>query len=462
MNEYAETFAAQRNFYDSGATLKIDFRIAQLQKLLAAIKQHEQALYAAIATDLNKTAFETFETELSMAYKDIEYFIKKLPTLAKPKKLKTNQLNFPAKTWLRAHPYGQAYIVSPWNYPFQLTLVPLAACIAAGNTAIIKPSELSPNCSAVMTQLLNHVFAHEYIKSFEGDAETSNAILKNHFDKVFFTGSTAVGAMVATACAAYLPSISLELGGKSPCIVLKSANIKEAAKKIIWGKLLNSGQSCVAPDYILVQAEVKAELMEAMQQEARTRYGEHTHQNADLPKIINERHYQRIKNLIPQKGVVFGGEFDDDSHKIDFTLIDEVSVDDAIMQSEIFGPLMPVMAFNSLDEVLPIVRQHKNPLALYVFSEDKNQQEFLTANINFGGCTINDTMVHASNANAPFGGVGASGTGAYHGKAGFDDFSHYKPILRKSSLPIFDAPIRYVPYTEKKFKALKKIMAMLS
>lgn len=461
MSQYAPIFNAQRAYFYEGHTLSVDFRLSQLEKLLAVVSANEARCYEAIGKDLQKSPFETYETELAMLYNDIHYFLKNLPKLAKTRKLGTNWLNFPAKTTTRPHPFGQACIIGPWNYPLQLVLIPLATAIAAGNTVILKPSELSPHCSGLIEELINKTFNPEYIKVIQGDAAVTTEILANPFDKVFFTGSTAVGSIITQNCAPYLPSITLELGGKSPCIVTANANIKEAAKKIVWGKLLNSGQTCIAPDYLLVEERVKADLLKALKKEATKRYGEHTHTSKDVSKIINARHYQRLVDLIPSQNVIFGGQHDEGSLKIDFTIIDHVQPEDKIMQSEIFGPLFPVQTFTKLTDVLPIVRQNADPLALYLFSDDKGEQKLITENLNFGGCTINDVIMHVTNPYAPFGGVGASGTGAYHAKHGFDDFSHHKPVLHKSSKALFDVPLRYAPYSARKFKMLKKVMTWL-
>lgn len=462
MQDYTSIFNSQRAFFNTGATLDVAFRIEQLTKLKQAIQNNEAKLYEAIAKDLNKSELETYICEIALFYKDVDLLIKKLPALAKTKKIKTNILNAPAKTTLRAHPYGQACIISPWNYPYQLTFMPLAASIAAGNTSVIKPSELSSHCTPLMAEILNQTFASDYVHCIEGGVDETTALLKNPFDKIFFTGSTQVGASIVKATADYLPSLTLELGGKSPCIVFDDANIKQAAKKIVWGKMLNSGQSCTAPDYILVQESVKNDLIQAMIKEATARYGKSTLTSDDVPCIINERHYQRLKNLIPDENVVFGGHYDDEKRKIDFTLVDNITPDHPLMQSELFGPMMPVICFKDMDAVLSVVRKNPNPLALYVFTESQSVSDSITSTLNFGGATLNDTMVHVTNPNVPFGGVGASGVGAYHGVHGFNDFSHFKPVMKKSSLALLDIPLRYAPYTKFKLKQLKRIMSFLN
>jgi len=445
----------QREFFNGGKTKDIGFRIDKLKILRKVIIENEKEIMEALKKDLNKSPFESYETEIGLVLEEIKFTIKHLSDWAKPKKVKTPMTQFLSASYVYSEPYGVILIMSPWNYPFQLAIAPLIGSIAAGNCSIIKPSEYSPHTSTMIDKLIKENFDESYITIVRGGREANKTLLDEKFDYIFFTGSVPVGKIVMEAASKHLTPVTLELGGKSPCIVDDTANIDLAAKRIVWGKLLNAGQTCVAPDYLLVQSRVKNELISKMQKYITQFYGVSICSNFDYPKIINEKHFNRLLNLMRSGNVVFGGEYNDKTYHIAPTIIEGVTWQSPIMQEEIFGPLLPVIEFENLSEAVSEVNKHPKPLALYLFTNDMVKERYVINNTSFGGGCINDTIVHLATPYMSFGGVGDSGMGGYHGKTSFDTFSNKKSILKKSN--IIDIPLRYAPY-KNKLKLLKKIM----
>lgn len=446
----------QREFYNTNATLSYEFRKHALEKLYEGVKKHEEAIKAALFIDLNKASGEAYLSEIGVTLKEIRYLLKHLRKLMKNQKKKTEITNFPAKSFVSPHPYGVTLIMSPWNYPIYLTLGPLAGALAAGNTVIIKPSNYSPKTSDAIETLIQDTFTDKYVAVVKGGREENQDLLKQKFDYIFFTGSTNVGKVVMTEAAKNLTPVSLELGGKSPTIVTKDANIDLAAKRIAFGKLINVGQTCVAPDYVLVDKDVEIDFIERITEYIKEFVGEDPVSSPDYGKIINEKHFKRLLGLIDEKKVVFGGKSNSETLKISPTILKAVTVEDAIMQEEIFGPILPIITYGALDEAIDIVKAKPHPLALYLFTNSKDVQTKVLDNCQFGGGCINDTIMQVASDYLPFGGVGDSGMGAYHGKASFDTFSHYRSIIKKSNL--IDLPIRYSPIDQKKENLIKKVL----
>lgn len=446
----------QRKFYNSNITKDVDYRIKALKKLKEVIIKNEEYITEALKKDLNKSSFESYMCEIGMALNAIAYTLKNIRKWTKIKKVKANLANFPAKSFIIPESYGVTLIISPWNYPFLLSVEPLVSAIAAGNTAIIKPSEYSPNTSKMLVDIISETFESEYVAVIEGGIEESNELLNQKFDYIFYTGGTAVGKIVMEKAAKNLTPVTLELGGKSPCIVDESANIDLAAKRIVFGKILNAGQTCVSPDYVLVNSKVKQELIINIKKYIKEFLGENPIQNEDYPKIINEKHFERITGLLENENIIYGGKVDKALLKIEPTLIDNQKLESTIMNEEIFGPILPIISFEKIDEVIQIINKKEKPLALYLFTNDKKVENRILKEISFGGGCINDTIMHLASETLPFGGVGNSGMGAYHGKYGFDTFTHYKSILKKSNL--IDVPMRYHKYTDKKLKLVKKFL----
>ncbi|MBR2465372.1 MAG: aldehyde dehydrogenase [Clostridia bacterium] len=453
-SEISALLDGQRKYYASGATIPVKFRIEQLKKLYSSVKAHADEISDALMADLGKSRHESFLCEIGLSLSEIGYMIKHVKKFARPKKVRTPLAQFAAKSFTQAVPYGNTLIMSPWNYPFLLTVDPLATAIAAGNTAIVKPSAYSPNTSRVIEKIVAECFSSEYVCVVTGGREENSALLLQKFDMVFFTGSQAVGKEVLRKCAEHLTPAVLELGGKSPCIVDKSADIKLAARRIVFGKYLNCGQTCVAPDYILCESSVKDSFIKEAVNEIKRQYGERPLENPDYGKIINEKHFDRLIGLIDREKVVFGGETDADACRIAPTVMDGVTNDDAVMGEEIFGPIMPILTFDDFDALVTELKAKDKPLALYLFTNNKKQIERVTKELSFGGGCINDVIIHLATSNMGFGGVGESGMGAYHGRVGFDAFSHTKSIVNKRTW--IDLPIRYQPYKSKLYKKLAK------
>lgn len=455
MVEIKEILKNQKTYFESSITKDVNFRIEKLKLLRSAILEYEDRILEALKLDLNKAPFEAYTTEIYLTLEEIKYSIKNLPKWGKPKKVQTSITSFGAKSYIVHEPYGVCLIMSPWNYPFQLSVAPLIGAIAGGNCSFLKLSEYSPNTSRVIMKMLKQYFEDDYIYVIEGNPEINTSILNEKFDYIFFTGSVHVGKIVMNAAAKNLTPITLELGGKSPCIVDKSADIFLAAKRIVWGKFVNVGQTCVAPDYLFVHREVKDKLIDEMQKIIIKFYGDNPLENEDYPKIINEKHFSRLINLLDSQKVIFGGKHDKNTLKIQPTLVSDVDWDSPIMKEEIFGPLLPIFEYRDLSDVIARIKSFAKPLALYLFTRDKNIENIILNSISFGGGCINDTIMHIATVNMPFGGVGESGLGSYHGEATFNAFSHKKTILKQTTL--FDIALRYPPYGDK-LKWLKRML----
>jgi aldehyde dehydrogenase (NAD+) len=451
---YADILQQQKIFFNSHATKDLDFRKAQLQKLKKVVKSNEKLLYDAIYQDFGKSEFETFGTEISFIYKDIDYYLKNLKSFAKPKNVLTNIVNQMGSSKIVFEPLGNCLVIGAWNYPYQLTLTPVIAAIAAGNTCMIKPSELPENTMKAMAKLINENFDAQFLYVIEGGVEETTAILKLRFDKIFFTGSPRVGKIVYKAAAEHLTPVTLELGGKSPAFVTEKADLQIAAKRIVWGKFINAGQTCVAPDYLYVAENIKAKFLKVLIEEIKKR--NYTDNVDHYCKIINERNFDRLEKMIDREKVVFGGETNREKRYISPTVLDNVTWDDAVMQEEIFGPILPILTYKNLETAMQTVVEGEKPLSAYLFSNDAKEQELFTEKLSFGGGCINDTLMHLSNDRLPFGGVGNSGIGHYHGKFGFIAFSHQKAILKKSNY--LEPELKYPPYSDAKLNILKKLL----
>ena len=454
-----KTVELQKKYFLTGQTRDVSFRKEALKKVLVWIKNNQQIVEDALLHDLNKTAFEAFVTEIGMVTEEIKTILPKIAKYSKTQKVKSVISQFPSKNYIMNEPYGIVLIMSPWNYPFQLSLLPLVDAIAAGNCVILKPSNYAAAVSNVLVKLVEACFPPEYVSIFLGGHEVNSCLLEQKLDYIFFTGSPKVGKIVMEAAAKNLTPISLELGGKSPCIVENSADIDLSAKRIIWGKGLNAGQTCVAPDYVLVQKEKYTEFVESCKKWIKCFWGEHSEKNSQFPKIISDRHFERLQNLV--KGASFGGSCIPETRSIEFSLfIDNLEkpclLKSALMEEEIFGPILPIIPFESIAEAKEIVLSKSKPLALYLFTKSADVEKDILSGISFGGGCVNDTIIHLSNPNLPFGGVGNSGMGRYHGKYGFETFSHKKSILKKSCL--IDLSFRYPPYTEKNLKTTKHFL----
>ncbi len=436
----------QRQFYKSGATIPVKFRMEQLKKLYIAIKKYENEINIALKTDLGKSNFEGFMCECGMALSEISYMIKQVKRFARKKRVHTPLAQFASHSYKQPVPYGNTLIMSPWNYPFLLAVDPLADAIAAGNTAIVKPSAYSPATSNIVKKIIEECFEEEYVAVVTGGRAENTALLEQKFDFVFFTGSQAVGKEVLRHTANYLTPAVLELGGKSPCIVDSSADIKLAAKRIVFGKYLNCGQTCVAPDYIMCERNVKDEFIAEVIKQIKIQYGDNPLDNKDYGKIINEKHFSRLCKLIDKSKVVAGGEININTCQIAPTVMDNVTEGDAVMGEEIFGPIMPILTFDDFDAVVDSLKDKDKPLALYLFTSNKKHIKRVTTELSYGGGCINDVIIHLATTEMGFGGVGESGMGSYHGKAGFDAFSHYKAIVDKKTW--IDLPMRYQPYNK--------------
>ncbi|WP_243556421.1 aldehyde dehydrogenase [Priestia megaterium] len=433
MNNYQELTKKQLSFFNSGKTKDVAFRIKTLKKLRELVVRHEEDILKAVKADLNKPEMEAKRAEVGLVLSEIDFAVENLAEWAAPKEVETPSTHAGAKSYIYQDPYGLALVIAPWNYPFQLAVSPVVGAIAAGNCVVLKPSELTPHTSSLLAKMINENFPEEYLTVVEGEVETSTALLKENFDYIFFTGSTMVGKIVAEAAAKHLTPVTLELGGKSPTIVHEDANIEEAAKRIARGKFANAGQTCVAPDYILVQRNVKDELLANLKEVVTNTYGEDVSQNLDFPHVVSEKHFDRLSSFLTNGDIVFGGKTDRSRLFIEPTVLDNISWEDNVMQDEIFGPILPVIVYDEISEVIQAIVKRPKPLALYLFSEDEAVQDHILNSVSFGGGSINDTINHMTSHYLPFGGVGDSGMGAYHGKASFDTFSHAKSILKRSN-----------------------------
>lgn len=452
--DFYKILESQRMFFNTQKTKDIRFRKIYLEKIRDVILNNEALLYQAIEDDFGKSKFDTFTTEISFVLKDIDYYLKNLNSLARPKKVRTNLANQWGSSKIYSDPLGCTLVIGAWNYPYQLSLSPMVTAIAAGNTCIIKPSEVAENTMKAMAKIINENFPPEYIHVLEGGVEETTEILKLKFDKIFFTGSTKVGKIVYEAAAKNLTPVTLELGGKSPAIVTSTADFDVAAKRIIWGKFLNGGQTCVAPDYILVDEKVKDSFLDALKS-----YIQKFDYRSDSPhytKIINARNFDRLVKMINPEKVFFGGNYEAEKRFIEPTIMHNISWEDAAMQEEIFGPILPVLTFNNFNEALMMINEHEKPLSAYLFTDNSDEKESFVNKISFGGGCINDVIMHLSNDNLPFGGVGNSGIGSYHGKYGFQTFSHQKSVLDRATWG--EPDLKYPPYTEDKMKWIKRLL----
>ena len=433
----------------------LSFRKETLIQLLNAIVIHEDEIIEALYDDFKKPAFEAVLTETNYVITELKDTIKNLSKWAKPKKVFPSILNFPSTDFIYKEPYGKVLIIAPWNYPFQLALCPMIAAVAAGNQVVVKPSELTPKTSAVIRKIIEKIFHINHVECIEGGLEVSQKLLAERWDYIFFTGSPTVGKIIAKAAAENLTPVTLELGGKNPCIIDETANLKLAAKRIVWGKFINAGQTCIAPDYILIQKDMKSHFIAYLKTEITKAYGENPALSPDFARIINTKNWLRLANLIEEEKVIFGGQTDIENNYIAPTLIEENDMESLLMKEEIFGPLLPILSYEKEEDIKTIISKFEKPLALYVFSENKRFSEKIIKQYSFGGGCINDTVVHFSNKRLPFGGVGHSGIGAYHGRLSFDTFSHKKSIVKKANW--LDIPLRYAPYNDK-LKSIKKIL----
>ncbi|WP_414623354.1 aldehyde dehydrogenase [Calothrix sp. CCY 0018] len=454
---FAETIHNQRDFFQTGKTKDIPFRIQQLKTLKHAIIDHEAAIFNALKADLNKPLEESFTAEIVLVVKEIQYAIKNIKNWNKPKKAQIPWQFIPASAKIYPEPLGVVLIIGAWNYPFQLVIAPLIGAIAAGNCAIIKPSEIASQTSNLIFEIFEKYFDKSYLAAIEGGVETSQHLLAEKFDHIFFTGGNAVGKIVMEAAAKQLTPVTLELGGKSPCIVDTDIDIKIAARRITWGKFFNAGQSCLAPDYLLVDRKIKNNLLDEIKQCLQEFYGENPAKSPDYARIINQKQFDRLVNYLKDlkdAKIIIGGETTSEERYIAPTVIDSVSWEDAVMQEEIFGPILPIIEFTDIKEAVNIVNSQPKPLALYLFSQNKTLQKQIIRETVFGGGCINHILIHYTVPSLPFGGTGNSGIGSYHGKAGFDTFSHYKSVLKKPFL--LDVKLLYPPY-EGKLSLLRRI-----
>lgn len=447
MNRFENIVARQRVYFRNGHTLPVSFRVAQLHTLQNEVKKRHADIEAALEADLKRNHFESFFAETLLILTTLKNAINNTARWASPKRICPSILNFYSSDKIIPEPYGISLIISPWNYPFLLSLSPLVAAISAGNCAVLKPSELSPASSAILAEIICSAFPEEYVAVIQGDADTAHTLLEHEFDKIFFTGSARVGSLVLQAAAKYITPVTLELGGKSPCIITESADLPVTSRRIIWGKMLNAGQTCVAPDYILVPRPKRDELISQLVESISAFYGKDIRRNPDFPRIINEKNHARLISYLDSDKVVWGGEHDCEDLYFGPTIMVDVAWEDRVMAEEIFGPILPVITYDSLEEVIERVNARGKPLALYLFTNDKKQIEMLWSRCRFGGGCVNDTLSHFINGRLPFGGVGNSGMGSYHGKWGFDTFSHYKSLAHRAVRP--DIPLRYPPYSNK-------------
>lgn len=452
--DYLSIFNAQKEFYKSHQTVSVSFRKENLKKLKKILIANEERLCAAIYKDFRKSAFDTYANELSMLYAEIDFFVKNLSRLCKPQKVTINLANMPGSNYIYKEPYGNTLIIGAWNYPYQLTLLPVVTAIAAGNTCIIKPSELPENTMKLMAELINENFPPEFLYVVQGGISETTEILKYPYDKIFFTGSPKVGKIVYEAAAKNLTPVTLELGGKSPLIITQSADIDVAVKRLVWGKFLNAGQTCIAPDYLLVEKSIQPKVLEKLKEKLEAfNYADGAEH---YTSIINKRNFDRLTALIDPQKIFYGGKSNEESLYISPTILENVLWTDAVMLEEIFGPILPVLTYDNFEETLDKINRMEKPLSAYLFSnDDKEKEQFLTR-LSFGGGCINDVIMHVTNPRMPFGGVGNSGMGSYHGVYGFDTFSHSKSIVKKA---LWGEPnLRYPPYTATKLNLIKKVV----
>ena len=444
----AEILKSQKTLFNTNVTKDVKYRITMLKVLKKILKENESKLYEAIYKDFKKSEFETYATELGFLFHEIDIAIKSLKKWAKPKWVMGDFANFPSRSYIVPEPLGSVLVIGAWNYPYQLSLAPAIAAIAAGNTVVLKPSEIAPHTSQAMAEMINGAFLESYFCVVEGGIAETTEILEHRFDKIFFTGSTSVGRIVYQVAAKHLTPVVLELGGKSPTFVLKNADIKVAAKRIAWAKFLNAGQTCIAPDYILLHESIKDEFVEALRAEIASQFSDLEGEN--YVQIINERNFDRLHKLADK-------ELKSDKSKrlIEPTILEDVRWEDSVMSDEIFGPILPIITFGELEEAIAKVKEREKPLACYIYTSCEDRAWHIIRELSFGGGAVNDSIMHLTNSRLPFGGVGASGMGSYHGKYGFDAFTHYKSVLYKGTL--FETSLKYAPYKSWKLNFMKMI-----
>jgi len=445
----------QKKFFKTGQTKSVSIRIEALKALKKEIINRENDITEALYKDFKKPAFETYITEISVVLSELDLMLKNIKSWSKPKRVTPALMNFPSSEYIYSEPYGVTLIISPWNYPFQLAIAPLIDAIAAGNTVILKPSELTPNTSNLLEDIIKNVFKEEHATVVQGDADTASALLNLKWDYIFFTGSVNVGKIVAKAAAPNLTPVTLELGGKNPCIVDDTCDIKLTAKRIVWGKFLNAGQTCIAPDYILIEATKKQAFYEAIKEEITAAYGDNPELSKDYTRIVNQKNLKRLVELLENQKLIVGGNYNENDNYLAPTILDEPNLESEVMKDEIFGPILPVITYSNFSEIELIINNYPKPLALYVFSNHKAFKDKIIDTFSFGGGVTNDTIIQFTNHKLPFGGVGDSGIGAYHGKDSFKTFSHQKAIVKKGNW--LDLPFRYAPYGDK-LKTLKKLL----
>lgn len=455
MNEIVKS---QKEFFKTGQTKGLAFRLEQLKKFKRAMVENEPHFNDAIYSDFKKGPFDTYATEMALIFHELDLVIKNLKRWSKPIRTRTNLPNLPGKSVIMPEPYGTVLVIGAWNYPYQLSLVPAISALAAGNTVVIKPSELASNTSRVMAQVLNKTFDATVLYVQEGGVTETTELLENRFNKIFFTGSTPVGKIIYQAAAKNLTPVTLELGGKSPAFILPDTQLDVTAKRIVWGKFLNAGQTCVAPDYLLVHEKIVEPFIDLLSKYIIAFYGTDAQNSESYIRIINSRNFDRLISLIEPSKIAIGGRNNRDDLYIEPTILRDVTFDDQVMKDEIFGPILPIIPFSDLSWAIHQVKEREKPLALYIFSKSKLYIKTILNSISFGGGCINDTIMHLANSNLPFGGVGNSGMGNYHGKFGFDCFSHQKSILKKGFS--LEPPIKYPPYTSGKLRWLKRIMSV--
>jgi len=450
-----ETVQRQHDFFGTGATLGYKYRLNKLNKLKTAIQTYEKRIMQALRDDLGKGDFESYATEISIVYTEINHAVRHLKKWMKPKRVGTPIVSFGGVSKIHKQPLGVVLIMTPWNYPFMLSLAPVLAAIAAGNCVVLKPSSYSPNTSAVIENMVSEFFKDDYFSVFQGNREINQILLEQKFDYIFFTGSQKVGKLVMKAASENLTPITLELGGKSPCIVDENVDIKKTAKRIVWGKSINVGQTCIAPDYVLVHKDVKDKLVDEMIKAKEKFFGENMLESKDYGKIVRPQAFAALVKLMEGQRILHGGKHDEKAQKIELTFLDNPKLDSDVMSREIFGPVLPIISVDNMEQARSIIKKYSKPLALYVFTKNKEFERYMVENIQFGGGCINDTIMHITNGNLPFGGIGDSGMGSYHGDESFETFSHTKSILRQNFA--FDIPIRYAPY-KKKLGLVKKLV----
>lgn len=453
--EFEAMVSRQRAFWNTGATRSVEWRLIHLKKLEQALEEREETLCAALKADLGKAAYESWLSEIGMTLGELRFARKHLKKWAAVKRRPSAMPLFPASSRVVPQPYGTVLIMSPWNYPVQLTLVPLVSALAAGNCAVVKPSAYAPNVARVVAELLGDIFPPEYVSVVQGGRAENAALLEQDFDYIFFTGSPAVGKTVMAAAAQHLTPVTLELGGKSPVIIAPDANIPLAARRVAWGKFLNAGQTCVAPDHVYIPQNLRDAFVKELAGQIHQLYGADPLTGPDLPKIINEKHFNRVAGLMGSGKTAVGGRTDPEARRIEPTVLVDVAESDAVMQEEIFGPVLPVLTYDSLDDLIARQQKKARPLALYIFTGDRALEKRIVSALPSGGVCVNDTVIHLANPHVPFGGVGNSGMGACHGKTGFDTFTHYRTVVRRGGL---DLPMRYAPYAGKNLNTVKKLM----